>query len=173
MEHDYGKTSPDKIKTFWELSGSDGAHQAQLLSQLLAREPLSVHVADSDGDTALHHVAQATELEAPRRMPRIAVFLCQILARPYRATGITGITRITGIWVLICVRQQSLRGLLLKLNQMRSYNSTRTNAMHKWANRPHCFRGVICWERSFLSFHRRSISSRCCNSCWRPRQMWR
>ncbi|CAJ1368629.1 unnamed protein product [Effrenium voratum] len=48
---------------------------AQLLSQLLAREPLSVHVADSDGDTALHHVAQATELEAEHIQPVLQLLL--------------------------------------------------------------------------------------------------
>eukprot|EP00435_Cladocopium_sp_Y103_P013683 s1080_g3.t1 len=35
----------------------------QMLSLLLQRQPSSVLVADADGDTALHHVAQATELE--------------------------------------------------------------------------------------------------------------
>lgn len=46
--------------------GSFLGRKVQLLSLLLQRQPSSVLVADADGDTALHHVAQATELEARR-----------------------------------------------------------------------------------------------------------
>lgn len=47
----------------------------QLLSLLLQRQPSSVLVADADGDTALHHVAQATELEAEQLRPVLQVLL--------------------------------------------------------------------------------------------------
>ena len=37
--------------------------KVDLLSLLLKRQPESVSLGDADGDTALHHVAQAIELE--------------------------------------------------------------------------------------------------------------
>ena len=37
--------------------------KVDLLSLLLKRQAESVSLGDADGDTALHHVAQATELE--------------------------------------------------------------------------------------------------------------
>ena len=41
-----------------------GSLQVELLSLLLKRQPDSCLLGDADGDTALHHVAQAIELEA-------------------------------------------------------------------------------------------------------------
>ena len=41
--------------------------KVDLLSLLLKRQPESVSLGDADGDTALHHVAQATELEVWRK----------------------------------------------------------------------------------------------------------
>ena len=37
--------------------------EAELLELLLRLEPSAVEVQDTEGDTALHHLAQATELE--------------------------------------------------------------------------------------------------------------
>ena len=46
-----------------------------LLSLLLKRQPESVSLGDADGDTALHHVAQATELEAEQVRPVVQLLL--------------------------------------------------------------------------------------------------
>jgi len=52
---------PAKIPT--KTSGVSLWAKVDLLSLLLKRQAESVSLGDADGDTALHHVAQATELE--------------------------------------------------------------------------------------------------------------
>ncbi|CAE7823201.1 unnamed protein product, partial [Symbiodinium sp. CCMP2456] len=46
-----------------------------LLRILLQRDASAVNVADSDGDTPLHHVAQAIELEADQVRPVLELLL--------------------------------------------------------------------------------------------------
>lgn len=55
------KEMPAKIPT--KTSGVSLWAKVDLLSLLLKRQAESVSLGDADGDTALHHVAQATELE--------------------------------------------------------------------------------------------------------------
>ena len=56
------------------MAAASWGHQ-ELLELLLRLEPSAVEVRDAEGDTALHHVAQATELEEEQVRPVLTLLL--------------------------------------------------------------------------------------------------